>query len=801
MPADDLVLNVRQIAGYPPTSSASPSAALLMQIAGLGSAYASINPQALVGTALATGGDMAIAGSLAVQAVSGGSAQFSNGMFGMLSAQKACIVDFAATYATVGGVQIATMNDLAAQYAASVNSFNGRVGNVSLWIDDIICAGGAPIYAPRFQGDPRACTPPPTSNSSRLATTAFVATAVGGITGEFAPIDSPNFTGVPTAPTPALGSSDGQLATTAFVQNAVAESTTGVASFNARTGAVVLIAADLTAAGGALLASPVFTGVPLGPTAAPGTNTTQLATTQFVMAAVTGVVSGVSSFNARTGAVTLNSTDITGAGGALVASSVASFNGRTGAVNLLANDISGASGALLASPAFTGTPTAPTPPPGDSSTRLATTAFVAGMTGFAPIASPAFTGVPTAPTAIVGTNTTQLATTAFVVSEIAGSTAGVASFNSRTGVVTLLANDITAAGGALLASPALTGTPSAPTAAVSTSTTQLATTAFVMAAIAGKANLSGAIFTGLVSAPGVNAGAQGMSSQVGLTFQPASGLGGRQIIGAQATTNTPRWAMVFGDTTAESGSNAGSNFTLTAYSDAGAPLGVNGAAIQINRPNQAVVFGGGYVGVLPGSASASPTFNCLNSAGAVNCQFYFDAPNAFAIVSYSSTWHRLNSDGSFQIFSPTATKPSGGAWTAPSDDRIKTVRGDYDQGLDEVLQLRPVRFVYNGNDTQGEDVNARITSTGPAAPRAASAPYPNSPHYELALAGDEFVGFVAQEVETVLPRMVTRRPGFIDGKPVADLRDVDVSDLTYALVNAVKTLAARLETLEARMAT
>lgn len=40
-------------------------------------------------------------------------------------------------------------------------------------------------------------------------------------------------------------------------------------------------------------------------------------------------------------------------------------------------------------------------------------------TAAAPLASPAFTGTPTAPTAAVGTNTTQLATTAFVNSEIA----------------------------------------------------------------------------------------------------------------------------------------------------------------------------------------------------------------------------------------------------------------------------------------------------------------------------------------------------------------------------------------------
>lgn len=69
--------------------------------------------------------------------------------------------------------------------------------------------------------------------------------------------------------------------------------------------------------------------------------------------------------------------------------------------------------APLNSPAFTGTPTAPTPALNDSTQKLATTAYVQGQ-GNAPLNSPAFTGAPTAPTVPAGTNTTQLATTAFV---------------------------------------------------------------------------------------------------------------------------------------------------------------------------------------------------------------------------------------------------------------------------------------------------------------------------------------------------------------------------------------------------
>lgn len=76
--------------------------------------------------------------------------------------------------------------------------------------------------------------------------------------------------------------------------------------------------------------------------------------------------------------------------------------------------------AKIASPAFTGTPTAPTPTAGDNDTSLATTAFVQGeIVAKAPLASPAFTGNPIAPTPTAGDNDTSIATTAFVAAAIA----------------------------------------------------------------------------------------------------------------------------------------------------------------------------------------------------------------------------------------------------------------------------------------------------------------------------------------------------------------------------------------------
>ena len=556
MPADDLVLNVRQIAGYTPVSQSSQTMALLVQIAGLGSAYASISPQDLVGTALANGGDMAIAGALSAQSFSGGSGVFSNFSAGLLSAQQACIVNFSAAHGSIGNVPIATIADLAAQYAASVQSFNGRVGNVRLWIDDIRCAGGAPIFSPRFEGEPRACTPPPTSNSSRLATTAFVQGALAALTFNYAPLDSPAFTGVPTAPTAAVGSSDGTLATTAFVQTAVAESTAGVASFNTRTGIVTLTNADVTAAGGAVLNSPAFTGTPTAPTPPPLDSSTRIATTAFVLTETGFAPLASPAFTglptAPTPTAGTNNTQLATTGFVVnaiagISVGVSTFNGRSGAVSLLANDITAAGGAILASPAFTGTPTAPNPPPGDSSTRLATTAYVQSLAGFAPLASPNFTGVPTAPTAALGTNTQQLATTAFVLSEIAGSTAGVSTFNGRSGAVTLQANDLTAAGGALLNSPALIGTPTAPTAAAGTNSTQLATTAFIAASFATTAFLAATyaplaspVFTGTITGAAQNLTG---ALSVGGAITPSGGITG--LIGTNAAAGQVGETIVY----------------------------------------------------------------------------------------------------------------------------------------------------------------------------------------------------------------------------------------------------------------
>jgi len=104
----------------------------------------------------------------------------------------------------------------------------------------------------------------------------------------------------------------------------------------------------------------------------------------------------------------------------------ATLSGSTKTVNIGTSGVAGST-TNIAIGSTTGTSTTTlqgitngvTQSAGDSSLKLATTAFVTTADNLkANIASPTFTGVPAAPTASAGTNTTQVATTAFVQQEV-----------------------------------------------------------------------------------------------------------------------------------------------------------------------------------------------------------------------------------------------------------------------------------------------------------------------------------------------------------------------------------------------
>ena len=288
----------------------------------------------------------------------------------------------------------------------------GTVNADTIWMlktDGAIIIGATPIVF-QWAGGLNTQTQEAGDNSARIANTAFVQTAIQA------------------AITALVNSSPAALDTLKELATALGNDANFATTM---TNALALKAP---------LASPALTGTPTGPTAAPGTNTTQLATTAFVRAAVAALSTTLAG---------LTDTAIA----ALADKHVMQYDNATG--KWVNRTLAAAGIAALASPALTGTPTAPTAAGGTNSTQVATTAFVQA-----------------AVTALINSSPAALDT----LNELA------AALGNDPNFATTVTNALAAK--ATLASPALTGTPTSPTAAPGTNTTQLATTAFVAAALA-----------------------------------------------------------------------------------------------------------------------------------------------------------------------------------------------------------------------------------------------------------------------------------------------------------------------------
>jgi hypothetical protein len=283
---------------------------------------------------------------------------------------------------------------------------------------------------------------------------------------------------------------------------------------------------------------------------------------------------------------------------------------------------------------------------------------------------------------------------------------------------------------------------------------------------------------------------------------------GQYIFGNKNGVN--RWLLTLGGGTAETGGNAGNDFSLISYSDAGAALYTVMTATRsngvVNFPTGTVeinVAGGpaqlnlaapaGQERAVVGLTGASTRW--VMSLGNTAAETGANAGSDFNLIRYNDAGVTIDNPltisratANLTITGATAYKPGGGTWTAPSDARIKTVRRNFTAGLDSIDMLQPVEYVYKGNDTPSADG----VSLGDAAP------YSASPHYLAAKAEKAFIGLVAQDAEPWFSELVTLRKGYIDGVAVDDLRDVDTGPLIFALLNAVKELAARVATLEAK---
>lgn len=117
--------------------------------------------------------------------------------------------------------------------------------------------------------------------------------------------------------------------------------------------------------------------------------------------------------------------------------------------------------------------------------------------------------------------------------------------------------------------------------------------------------------------------------------------------------------------------------------------------------------------------------------------------------------------GLFELAIDQGRKPGTNTWTIVSDARLKTINGNYTKGLNEILQLHPIRFNYKNN---GERV------------------------FEKEVLDTEYPGFIAQEVQPLFPDAVgTDADGFLN---------FNIHPILIASVNAIKELNAKNESLQ-----
>jgi hypothetical protein len=96
----------------------------------------------------------------------------------------------------------------------------------------------------------------------------------------------------------------------------------------------------------------------------------------------------------------------------------------------------------------------------------------------------------------------------------------------------------------------------------------------------------------------------------------------------------------------------------------------------------------------------------------------------------------------------TASKPGGGAWAVFSDERLKNIKGNFNGGLNAVMQLQPLRYQYKRDNALGLKSDT------------------------------EYVGFGAQALQKVIPEAVTRNAnGYLQ---------VNNDPILWTMLNAIK---------------
>lgn len=147
----------------------------------------------------------------------------------------------------------------------------------------------------------------------------------------------------------------------------------------------------------------------------------------------------------------------------------------------------------------------------------------------------------------------------------------------------------------------------------------------------------------------------------------------------------------------------------------------------------------------------------------------FVAPTGPVVIGNNATLPGATNNHLLQVNGDAGKTLNGNVWTVLSDVRYKKDVKEFDDGLDKLMQVRPVRFKYNN--------------------------LPNVP------ADHEEVGIIGQEMQQIFPYMISGGEIRDNEKAKDDILMYNGNALTYVMVNAIQELAQRVKELEAELET
>ncbi len=247
-------------------------------------------------------------------------------------------------------------------------------------------------------------------------------------------------------------------------------------------------------------------------------------------------------------------------------------------------------------------------------------------------------------------------------------TANVRSVAGRTGDVTLAIADV--AGGAPLASPALTGTPTAPTASAGTNSTQVATTAYVRSQITAD-TINYTLGNGLTAPSNVLAvvGTTNRVTVSGAGVDIASTYAGQNSISTLGNVTSGQWnatavPVTAGGTGGTSASEARANLGVLAFNAVANSLSSVGNGILINNAGTATARS-----VVSGSPDKISITNGSGVGGDITISMVGDGNTGPVLISGGGTGATTKS-AAFNALSPLTTTGDIIFYNSSAHDRL-----------------------------------------------------------------------------------------------------------------------------------